>query len=120
MKAKRKRRTGRDTCCCDCAQRDNIRIVVGDYRATNPKSMLAYLEALSEDRKDGGLPDPFPLDLPERIDAPDFVATDAMNKALGKINEGLIIPVGGGEICEIIRLAREYAALRSTGKKGGG
>lgn len=125
---------------------DEVVIVIANYKASNKESYLAYLDKLSEERKDGGLlhgghihyiqqkisdmepdmgsfilkqaikgvldrvPEVFPLDLPERIERdPDFKPTPEMNSAFRKINEGLILPLSGYELIQIIKCAREYA-----------
>ena len=118
---------------------DDITIVVGDYSAENNESFLAYLDDLSKVRGDGGfihgghihyiqsrageftlkaaikgvldkVPSIFPIDLPEIVEKnPDYEITPEMNDAFQEINEGLIMPLFGSDIIEIIRLAREYA-----------
>ena len=122
----------------------DVQVIIGNYRASKKNSFLAYLDALSDARMDGGLlhgghihynqgkmrdplfvlkaaiagvlenvPDVFPLDLPEIVERnPDFEPTEAMIEAYRKINERLIFPIGGGEIIDIIRCAREYVGLQ--------
>lgn len=119
----------------------DIKILVGNYRTSNASSFLAYLDKLSEKRRDGGLlhgghihyiqtsfdfdnfvlkaaikevldrvPEVFPLDLPEQVEkAGELEPTEEQKKAFKEINEGLLLPIGGWEILQIIKLAREYA-----------
>jgi len=60
------------------------------------------------------VPDVFPLDLPERVDADDFAVTEAMGLKHAEINATLIMPIGGWEIVQIIRKAREYLAQEAA------
>ncbi len=117
-----------------------IEIVVANYRASNAQSYLAYLDKLSERRRDGGLihgghihyiqsrfggiilkaaikevldrvPDTFPLDLPEQVEKPGFEPTEEIINAIRSINKTLIVPLQGYDVVRIIELAREYAQL---------
>ena len=119
---------------------DKIQIVVGDYKASNEGSFLDTLDKISASRQDGGIhgghihyiqsctqclilkaaissvldlvPRVFPLDLPELVESnPEFELTEAMAKAILEINEGLLVPIDGYEVLEIIKLAHEYVSL---------
>ena len=115
----------------------NLQIIIADYKASNKNSFLAYLDALSAKRKDGGLhgghihyiqgkmgdftskaaissvldlvPDTFPLELPELAEKEDYIPSDIIIY-VREINKNLrFIPIQGYDVVEIIQLAREYA-----------
>lgn len=123
---------------------DHLQVFIASYRSSNKKSCLAYLEALSEKRQDGGLlhgghihyiqgrteaitlkaaisevldrvPHIFPLDWPEIVAKnPDYEPPENIKKAFQEINAELLLPIDGMTIVEIIKLAREYAAEDSN------
>jgi hypothetical protein len=120
-------------------------VVIGDYTSKRDGSFLAYLDKLSELRRDGGLyggyihyiqyhaeemilkpaiqgvldlvPSLFPLELPELVALPQgYQVTKEQTDAIYKINKGLLLPIDGPDIVEIIKLAREYAKPREGEK----
>ena len=118
----------------------DIEVITANYRASNAASFLAYLDALSQKRRDGGMihgghihyiqgkagdfvlkaaiqgilnnvPDVWPLDLPEIIEKnPDYQLTEKQLAEWRALNQDLLVPIYGEDLVEIIRLAREYAA----------
>lgn len=114
-----------------------IEVVVGDYQSKNTESLLAQCQRVKSDydgflhsgiihyvqgRMDFTLkaaiseildkcPSIWPLDLPERIakDEP-LEITKEMEKEFERLNRELLLPVGGYEIGEVIRLAKQFLA----------
>jgi hypothetical protein len=63
-------------------------------------------------------PSVWPEDLPEQLKAgKEPKITKAMKKEFRELNEGLLIPIQGGEIAEIIRLAKEFLSLKDEKQK---
>lgn len=115
---------------------NKIKVVVGDYSAKSGESLLARCEKKRTDYDgflhagiihyiQGKMPDftlkaaisqvldkcpsVWPENLPNLVDegkAPEV--TKAMNKEFRSLNEGLLIPIEGGEVVEIIRLAKQF------------
>jgi len=121
-------------------EKEKIEIIVGDYSAKNKESLLARCEKIRSEY-DGLLhagiihyiqnkmpdftlkaaisrvldkcPSVWPEDLPEQIKAgKEPKITKAMEKEFRELNKGLIMPIQGGEIVEIIRLAKEFLTLK--------
>ena len=116
--------------------KNELKIIVGDYSAKNKESLLVRCEKIKNDYDgmlhsgiihyiQGNMPD-FTLkaaisrvldkcpeiwaeDLPEQIKAgKEPKITEAINKEFKVLNKGLIMPIQGEEIVEIIRLAKEF------------
>ena len=113
-----------------------IKVITGNYSSQKKGSLLARCEAKRTDF-DGFLhagiihyiqgnmgdftlkaaisqvldkcPEVWPEDLPERIDKNEEVEiTKAMNREFKQLNKSLIIPIEGGDVVEIIRLAKAF------------
>ena len=116
-----------------------IKVISGDYSSKNKDSLLKRCEAKQTDYNgylhagiihyiQGKMPDftlkagiaqildncpkIWPEDLPELIDKDKYPQiTEAMEKELQRLNKGLLIPIDGTDIVEIIRLAKEFLRL---------
>ena len=116
-----------------------IEVIVGDYSSKKNESLLARCDK-KRTQYDGLLhngiihyiqskmpdftlkaaismvldkcPSVWAEDLPEQLKiGKEPKLTKEMKKEFQKLNEGLIIPIQGGEIAEIIRLAKEFLQL---------
>ena len=118
-----------------------MKVVIGDYSSRDKTSLLARCEQKRSEYDgllhagvihyiqgkfgEGGFilkaaisrvlnacPLIWPEDLPEQLKAgkePEL--TEAMRKEFRAMNEGLIIPIQGDEIAQIIKLAKEFLAI---------
>ena len=121
-----------------------MKIIVGDYSSKSKSSLLARCEQ-KRTKYDGLLhtgiihyvqgsfgedfvlkaaikevldkcPSVWPEDLPERVakgEKPEV--TEAMKGEFKSLNEGLLLPIDGSDIVEIIRLAKEFLNLEEHG-----
>lgn len=65
------------------------------------------------------VPENIPADLPELVAAdPGFKPSERTIACFNKINDGLIMPLSGFEVLEIIKAAREYIELAKADKQG--
>ena len=115
---------------------EKVKIIVGDYGAKNKEGLLKRCESVRSDCDglfhsgiihyiQGKMPDftlkaaisqvldkcpeVWPEDLPERIDkGEEPKVTKAIQQEFKSLNEGLIMPIEGGEVVEIIRLAKAF------------
>jgi hypothetical protein len=55
-------------------------------------------------------PSIWPLDLDKQCDKGEVSITKAMEDEWDHLNKGLLIPIDGGDIAEIIKLAKEFLA----------
>ena len=119
-------------------KKKEIKVMVGDYSANNKESLLARCDKIRS-KYDGFLhngiihyiqgkmpdftlktaisqvldkcPSVWPEDLPEMIKSgKEPKITEAIKNEFKRLNNGLILPIQGGEIAEIIKLAKEFLA----------
>lgn len=129
-------------------QKKEVTIIAGDYSAQKKDSLLARCEKKRSDYDgflhagiihyiQGNVPDftlkaaisrildkcpsIWPENLPEIIKAgKEPKITKAIEKEWQELNKNLIIPIQGGEIVEIIRLAKEFLKGQEESDKGKG
>jgi len=126
-----------------------MKVIVGDYSSKDKSSLLARCEQKHSEydgllhagiihyiqgkfgeegfilkaaisRVLNACPSVWPEDLPEQLERGEFPKiTEAIKREFSEMNKGLIIPIQGDEIAQIIKLGKEFLT-KAEGKENDG